>query len=117
MLEEDIKLLEQTYYNLSKEAKLNPFVAAGGIGGLLGGLYGLGDTDHNYQNKLLHKSTASRLGQGAIGGIGGVGMYKILRGLGQGRFKSGLGGLLSAAGAAALSSPKLKNENPYKLPF
>lgn len=107
----------QDYYNLSKLAAPKSLLLAGGLGAGLGTLYGLGDSEHNYYNELFHDSTSSRAAQGALSGLAGAGAYKLLRGTGRGRMLSGLAGLLSSAGAAALVNPTLKEDNPYKLPF
>ena len=110
-------MLEHHYNNLSKLGSLRPVMRGGVLGGTLGSMYGLGDEDHNYHNELLHKSTGLRGAQGFLSGASGIGGYKFGRGLGYGRVGSGLLGLLSAAGAAAILNPKLPEENPYKLPF
>jgi hypothetical protein len=103
--------------NLHKTASPNKYLTAALAGGGLGMLYGMGDTEHNHQNSLAHKSTGLRAAQGMLTGVGGLGGYKVMRGLGKGRLVSGLAGLLSAGGAAALANPKMPEENPYKLPF
>tara|TARA_B100000073_G_C23548857_1_gene499244 strand:+ start:290 stop:613 length:324 start_codon:yes stop_codon:yes gene_type:complete len=105
------------YNKNTKEAGVNKFLAGAGALGTLGALYGIGDTEHNNANNVLHPSTGYRTAQGALSGLAGVGGYKVLRGLGKGRLMAGLAGLLSAGGAAALANPKLKEEDPYKLPF
>ena len=109
--------IEETYNALDKTASIRPYVLGGGAGLALGGLFGLGDEKHNYYNEILHDSTSSRAGQGLMSGLAGAGGYNALRGLGRGRLGSGLVGLLSAAGAAALSNPKLKENDPYRLPY
>ena len=109
--------IQQMYNSLSKTASLRPYVLGGAAGLTLGGLYGLGDEKHNYYNELLHDSTSSRAGQGLMSGLAGAGGYKAMRGLGRGRLGSGLVGLLSTAGAAALTNPTLKENDPYRLPY
>jgi len=110
-------MLKEHYYSLHKTSSYKPLLMAGGLGTALGGLYGLGDEDHNYYNQVLHPSTGLRAGQGFLGGAAGMAGYKALRGMGKGRIGSGLLGLLSAAGTAALLNPELKKENPNRLPF
>ena len=104
-------------YNSDKYASAKSLLAGAGVLGTLGALYGIGDSDYNYANDVFHSATGSRAAQGALSGLAGVGGYKAIRGMGKGRVVSGLAGLLSAGGAAALANPKLKEENPYKLPF
>lgn len=100
-----------------KTARPNKFLVGALGGGALGALYGLGDTNHNYKNEVGHNSTVSRGAQGALSGIAGAGGYAVMRGLGKNPFASGLAALLSASGAAALTNPKLRPEDPYRLPF
>ena len=100
-----------------KTAGINKFLLGSALGGTAGVLYGMGDNEHNYANNFFHKSTGARGVQGLLSGAAGVGGYKFMRGLNKGRVGSGLVGLLSAAGAAALANRHLPEENPYKLPF
>lgn len=103
--------------HITKTAGPNKFLLGAGLLGGAGALYGMGDNEHNYKSDFFHNSTGSRASQGVLSGLSGVGGYKAMRGLGKGRVISGLAGLLSSAGAAALANPHLKEENPYKLPF
>jgi hypothetical protein len=109
--------LHHKYYSLSKKASINPWLLTAGIGGTLGGLYGIGDSGTNYYNDPSHSSTIPRAGQGALTAIGGFGGYKLGRGLKAGRLGSGLIGLLSAAGAHALTNPSIKKDTFMGLPY
>ena len=100
-----------------KDASYKRYLASAGLLGGLGALYGMGDTKHNYANDLFHDSTGKRAAQGVISGLAGAGGYSLARSLGRGRAISGLAALLSAGGAASLAAPKLRKEDPYKLPF
>lgn len=109
--------LRNKYYSLSKEASIKPWLLAAGAGGTLGGLYGIGDSDTNYYNHADHSSVMPRAGQGAATALGGLGGYKLGRGLGAGRVASSLIGLLSTAGAASLTNPKIKKDSFMGLPY
>ena len=100
-----------------KTSSAKKYLVGAGVLGSLGALYGMGDSEHNYRNDFIHKSTGSRAAQGSLAGLAGIGGYGLARGLGRGRVISGLAGLLSSAGAAALARPNLPTEDPYKLPF
>ncbi len=109
--------IEKTYYSLGKTASITPLLLGTAAGGALGGLYGIGDSDTNYYNSAAHSSVLPRASQGAAAGLSGVGGYKLLRGLGAGRLGSGLAGLLSAAGVAALTNPEVKKDTFLNLPY
>ena len=109
--------LRHRYYSLSKEASVKPWLLTAGIGGTLGGLYGIGDSDANYYNDPRHSSVMPRVGQGAMTAVGGYGGYKLGRGLRAGRVGSGLIGLLSAAGAHAFANPSIKKDTFMGLPY
>ncbi len=109
--------LKNKYYSLNKEASMTPLLVGTALGGTLGGLYGIGDSDVNYYNSANHSSVLPRVGQGAATGLSGIGGYKLLRGLGAGRLGSGLVGLLSAAGASALTNPEVKKDTFMNLPY
>mgnify|MGYP003997231329 CR=1 FL=1 len=109
--------LRTAYYNLSKEASVKPWLLSAGVGGTLGGLYGIGDSDTNYYNDALHSSVMPRSAQGAASALASLGGYKLGRGFGAGRLTSGLLGVLSAAGASALTKPKLQKDSFMGLPY
>ena len=109
--------LQHKYYSLSKEASIKPWLLGAGVGGTLGGLYGIGDSGTNYYNDPSHSSVLPRAAQGATSTLAGLGGYKLSRGLGAGRLGSGILGLLSAAGAAALSKPKIQKDSFMGLPY
>lgn len=109
--------LQHKYYSLSKEASIKPWLLTAGVGGTLGGLYGIGDSDTNYYNHADHSSVMPRAAQGAASTLAGLGAYKLGRGFGGGRLASGLLGLLSAAGAATLTKPKVKKDSFMGLPY
>ena len=109
--------LKDNYYNLGKEASAKPWLLAAGAGGTLGGLYGIGDGSTNYYNEATHSSVIPRAVQGASTGLAGLGGYHLGRGLKAGRLGSGIIGLLSAAGASALTNPKLKKDRFMGLPY
>jgi hypothetical protein len=110
-------MLRTHFNNLGKRASLNPYLAGGALGTGLGALYGIGDSGHNYYNDPLHGSTGSRAAQGLLSGVAATAGYKGLRGLGGSGLSSSLAGLLSAAGAAALLNPSLKEDKPFKINF
>ena len=109
--------LRSKYYSLSKEASIKPWLLSAGAGGAIGGLYGIGDGSTNYYNDPTHSSVLPRTAQGAATALGGLGGYKLGRGLRAGRLGSGLLGLLSAAGAAALTNPKIQKDSFMGLPY
>jgi hypothetical protein len=100
-----------------KYASPSKLLGSAVIGGGIGAMYGMGDSEHNHANNVLHRSTGSRAAQGAMTGLGGAGAYSLMRGAGRGRVLSGLAALLSASGAAALAKPKLEEDGPYSLPY
>ena len=109
--------LLRKYQSLGKEASINPLLLGAGIGGTMGGLYGIGDSETNYYNDPNHSSVMPRVGQGATAALGGLGGYKLGRGFGAGGVASSLIGLLSSAGAAALANPRLKKDSYMDLPY
>ena len=110
-------MLEETYYSLNKTAMSKGLLTAGLVGGALGGLYGIGDSKRNYRNELFKEPVASRGAQGAVSGLSGALGYNLARSSGRGRLISGLLGLLSAGGVAALTNPTIKKDTTYDLPF
>lgn len=110
-------MLEEAYYSLNKTAMSKGLLTAGLVGGSLGGLYGIGDSKTNYRNELLKEPVASRAAQGAASGMAGALGFNLARASGRGRVLSGLLGLLSAGGVAALTNPTIKKDTTYDLPF
>ena len=96
---------------------MNSIALLGGLGAGAGALYGLGDTHTNQYNRAYHKSTGYRGMQGGLSAAGGGAAYKLLRSSGMGMGKSGLLGLLSAGGIAALTNPVLSEQSFTRLPF
>lgn len=110
-------MLSDYYYSLGKTASVKSLLVPTAIGGGLGSLYGIGDSTYNPYNEALNEATYSRAGQGALGGLGGGAGYTLARTLGRGRSMSGLIGLLSAAGASSLATPRLTKSKLQDLPF
>ena len=110
-------MLEQTYYSLDKTAMAKGLLTAGLVGAGLGGLYGIGDSKTNYRNEVFKAPVASRSAQGAASGLAGALGYNLARSSGRGRLLSGLIGLLSTGGVAALTNPEIKKDPLYNLPF
>ena len=108
--------IKQKYYSLSKQAGIAPWLLAGGVGTGVGGLYGMGDEKSNYYSDALHPATYNNAMAGGLGGLAGLGAYKGLRGLGQGRVGSGLAGLLAGGLTSYLMAPtKKEGFNPHSL--
>ncbi len=109
--------LRDTYFNLGKEASIKPWLLSAGVGGALGGLYGIGDSSYNYYNDPTHSSVMPRAAQGATTALSGLAGYKLGRGLKAGRLGSGIIGLLSAAGVHSLTNPSIKKDTFMGLPY
>ena len=110
-------MLAESYYSLNKIAMPRGILAGGLLGAGVGALYGIGDSDSNYYNHALTEPTYARSAQGAASGLAGAVGYNLARSYGRGRAISGLLGLLSAGGLAALSNPTFSRDTTTKLPF
>ncbi len=92
----------------SKVASLRTGLVLGGLGAGIGGLYGLGDRERNFDQRLLDSNVSNRAAQGALTGLGAYAGSSIVPSLiNIGRFG---GGVLGGIGALLLSDRILEKD-------